>query len=402
MNKTTLKREGEKWVKEEIITEEQLERLLAKYPSRDPKTILLIFAILLMGIGFLTFIFSDWAQQAHFSRLLVVIVTLVVLYGIGDYFQRKQSELLGVSFISLGYIVFGAGLFLSLYIYEVQTFIPWPFVLWGLVGLLLFLIYEHPFLFVLSISVTTIGQIYSGIFFFSFCWLLFLMLLFGFGHFVYHRRRRLYTYTFGISFLIQMLTLISVKDYYVYWLIVFYLALYALGELTKERNLRLPLQHTALLGIFLYNVFQGIILQDNFYFENITLELSFFLVWLFAFGFLLFLKFFQKESYSHIDLILFLPVLYLSTSTSIFTLILLFAFSLGWLIVGYKIENNEKIVIGTIAFLISTLTTYSQYAWDQMNKSLFFLIGGALLFVLSALLEHQRRKVLSKNGSDGT
>lgn len=396
MKKTTLKKEGEKWVDEGIITKDQLEQLLSRYPERDFNVILLIFAVLLTGIGFLTFVFSDWAQEPHFSRILIIVFMMVALYGVGEHFYRKSSDLLGVSFITLGYIVFGAGMLLGLYIYEVQVLSPWPFVIWSLVGLALYFIYEHRFLFIVSILVVTAGQVYASISFSMFCWLLLLILLFGFGHFVYHHRTALYSYAFGVSFLIQMTILTAVSDWSFYWIIVLFLLPYLLSELVKDDLIKIPLRYSSLLGIFIYNIYQVMVLQDVF-FKDINLEVSFLIVWIVLFLLAIFLKNRQMEKYTYVDLILFLPVVYI-LHTSVLTLIILFVFSLSWLFIGYKLESNEHIVVGTISFLFSTFTAYIQYAWDTMNKSLFFLVGGALLFILSALLERQRRTIVNQGG----
>lgn len=130
---------------------------------------------------------------------------------------------------------------------------------------------------------------------------------------------------------------------------------------------------------------------------ELDLEISFLIVWIVLFLIAIFFKNKAREKYTYVDLILFLPVVYI-LETSVLTLILLFTFSLTWLFIGYKLESNEKIIFGTVSFLLSTFTAYIQYAWDTMNKSLFFLIGGALLFILSALLERQRRTIISQGG----
>lgn len=396
MKRSTLQREGQKWVDENIITEEQFEKLLAKYPSRDPYVLLLIFAILLTGIGLLIFIFSDWASELRFFRLLIVGITMAILYGVGNYFYRTRSKTLGISFITLGYIVFGAGLFLGLNIYNVDVHTPWPYIVLSIVGLILYFIFEHRFLFIIAIAVTTIGQIYSAISHSMFCWILFLILLFGFGHFVYHRAKSLYTYAFGISFLIQMAVLTSVEDLSYYWLIVFYLVLYLLSEIIPKEVLRAPLRYMSLLGIFAFNIYQAIILSEEWYNKDITLEVGFILAWVVLFALVILLKVRKNAVYTYIDLVLFLPVVYIMSTSSILTLILLFGFSLAWLFIGYNSEANEQIVLGTIAFLLSTFTAYIQFAWESMNRSLFFLIGGALLFTLSFLLESRRRKIIDQ------
>ncbi|WP_404451707.1 DUF2157 domain-containing protein [Virgibacillus necropolis] len=73
MNRSKLKSEGQKWVKDDIISEQQLDQILASYKTKDPNTIILLFAVLLSGLGFLTFITSDWARVPHFSRIAIII-----------------------------------------------------------------------------------------------------------------------------------------------------------------------------------------------------------------------------------------------------------------------------------------------------------------------------------------
>src|SRR5690625_4583388 len=174
---------------------------------------------------------------------------MTVLYIVGDYLYRNQSQAFGISFITLGFIVFGSGLFLALNNFNVLVTNPWPFIVWSIVGLLLFFVYNHPFLFVLSIVVTTVGQLYSGIVFSLFCWILFLVLLLGFGHFVYHRERKLFTYLFGLSFLLQMIVLTTANELSFYWMIVFYLVLYVLASIVPKPSLQAPLRYMSLLGI---------------------------------------------------------------------------------------------------------------------------------------------------------
>lgn len=399
MKRSTLKREGKKWVNEKIITDQQLKQLLAQYPQKSPNFVIILFAILLTGIGFLTFIFSDWAQQPYFSRLLIVIVAMLVLYSAGYYFYKSSSQLLGISFIVLGYIVFGSGLFLGIRIYDVFLTSAWPFVIWSLVGLFLYMIFDHKMLFSVGIVVTIAGQIYSGLVFSSFDIFIFLMLILGFAHFVYHRAHMLYGYLFSVSFVIQMLVLTLVEQYSYYWLIVFYLALYILSDLVPKETLKAPLKYISLVSMFIFGMFQALLLQDVYFIDHLNFEWSFIVVWLVFITLSIGFKIKVREPLTIVDLILYLPLVYISSSV-ILTLVSLFAFSLMWLVIGFKKESNEQIIVGTIAFLLSTFTAYIQYAWEMMDKSLFFLIGGFLLFVLSFILEKQRRSVISKNGGD--
>lgn len=393
MNQAKLKREGTKWVADEIITEEQLQEILTRYSKKDPNTIITLFAILLTGLAFLTFIFSDWALVPHFSRTLVIMAFIIILYLLGDFLFRRSSSLLGVSFIVLAYIVFGAGLLLSTSIYNIILFSAWPFVIWSVIGLLLYIIYEHKFLFVIGIGVTTVGQIYSGFEFGSFNWLILLVLLLGFAHFAYHRSNRLFSYLLAISISLQMILLISTKDVQYYWLIIGLLILYLIGSMVPKQSLQIAFKYVSLFSVFIFSIYQTFILQEEYMIKGIEYQFSFFIFWIGLLGLGLWLKSRGNKQIEWIDFILFIPLFYLPYAYVV-GLIVLFFFSIISLLMGYRKENNESILIGTIAFLLSTFTVYIQFAWDAMNKSLFFLIGGILLFLISFALEKQRRAIL--------
>ena len=400
MNRSKLKREGQKWLEKNIITEDQLEEMLSLYPKQDPRFILMIFAVLLMSLGFLTFIFSDWAQVPHISRTLLMVVFMVVLYTIGDRMYRQDMETLGISLIVLGYIMFGVGMLLTVTIYSISLFSAWPFVIWSLIGLLLYISYEHRWLFVIGITVTTIGQIYSGIQFSSFNIIIFLILLLGYAHFTYHQAYRLFGYMFAISYSLQVITLTIVQDQQYYWLIVYFLLLYITGEIILKPLLARSLKHISLLSIFVFGMYQTFLLQESFLFQQtIEYHVVFFIVWVLLMGLVVTLKIKRRHHFELIDLVLFIPVFYLPWA-SVFSLTILFIFSLAWLLVGYIKDFDNKILLGTTAFLLSTLTAYIQFAWDAINKSLFFIIGGLLLFIISLLIDRQRRRLLSDRHRD--
>src|SRR5699024_3892546 len=112
---------------------------------------------------------------------------------------------------------------------------------------------------------------------------------------------------------------------------------------------------------------------------NLELSGLFLIVLLILFGGFILIKRITFKRADYIYLILFIPTLYLPYPL-LMTIILLFVFSSALLIVGYKKDYRQLITYGTLAFLLSTLTVYIEYAWEVMNKSLFFLIGGLILF----------------------
>ncbi|WP_217585962.1 DUF2157 domain-containing protein [Lentibacillus saliphilus] len=394
MNRTKLQREGTKWVRDGVITEAQLETLLARYTKKDPNGVIILFAILLTGLGIITFMFSEWAQVAHLSRPLVLMMVMLLLYVCGDQLYRKRSSSLGVSFIILGYIVFGTGLLHTMNIYNMTLLSAWPFIIWAIIGLLLYVVYDHKLIFMIGLIVVTVGQIYSGSSFSAFNWFIFLVLLFGFAHFVYHRSSLLFGYGFAASFIIQLIVLAVAESQAYYWPIVYILAIYIISDIISHHALKIAFKRTALIAIIIFGVNQTFYLQTAFWDQDqVERELSFIIVWALVFSIAALIKRRKKQLTEWVDLILFLPVAYVPFSY-LLSNVILFVFAIVLLFIGYKTEDNHKIQFGTVTFLLSTFTAYIQFAWDEMNKSLFFLIGGVLLFGLSFILEKRRRAVV--------
>ncbi len=418
MNKTKLKKEGKKWVKDGIITDEQLEAILSKYVKRDQSYLLVLFAVLLMSIGILIFVFSDWAQVPNLTRLSVIVIFMLILYVAGSYFYsrnlnlRKNTELsnsksfdydsnrhfqiYGISFILLGYILFGAILFLIINMYQVNLFNVWPFIIWSIVGLLLYSVYEVYSLFVIALLITVFGQLYSALAFSSFNLIIFFIFVFGYFYFVLRRNNPFYNYVFAIGLAIQILvaTIVALEQYY--WFIFLTLLLYILGKIIPKTALRNSLIYVSLLSIFIFKMYESFLVQEEYFVNDLVIEPGFFIglgiVWIGAF-----IYEWRWNKSELINLLLFIPFFFIPYSY-IFIILSMFLFAIYWLIIGFQSNRDDKTIIGIISFLISTFTVYIQFAWETLNKSLFFLLGGILLFVISFILEKQRRKTEGRVG----
>lgn len=399
MNRAKLKREGEKWVRDGIITEDQLNRIVSSYVKKDQSYILILFAALLMSLGILIFVFSDWAQVPHLSRIFMMLLSMMILYILGHHFfnrskkqeeYNKQPPILGISFILLGYVFFGATLLLIINMYNVSLHSVWPFIIWSIVGLLLYIIYEHPFLFVVGLLINIFSQIYSGMAFSAFSFMIFLIFIVGYFHYAFHRENRLFSYIFAIGLSIQLLLFSTVHIDQYYWLIFFLLLMYGLGEVIPKVSLQKAFTTISLLSVFILKMFESFLLQEDYFLKELEIQSLFFvalgIVWVGVLAF----KWRQNNRLEMIDLLLFVPFFFLPYSY-IFIIISMFIYSLFWLITGFQKQLDDKILSGITSFIFSTFTVYIQFAWETLNKSLFFLIGGILLFVLSFLLERKRR-----------
>jgi uncharacterized membrane protein len=109
------------------------------------------------------------------------------------------------------------------------------------------------------------------------------------------------------------------------------------------------------------------------------------------------------------QLALFLPFVYLEAWTDmsfLFYLIAVFGFSLLLLLRGYDVESRMRVNLGTFLFLLSCFFAYAKLTWGFLDRSLFFLVGGLLLFGLSWFLNQRRKRWLAQQaqavkGGDG-
>lgn len=161
--------------------------------------------------------------------------------------------------------------------------------------------------------------------------------------------------------------------------------------LIPKGSLKNTILYSSIIAIFIYYMI-GVI--DALYFVNYAdlLKDTWFVILLSVVACLFILIVFIKKAHFHwINLILLFPFV-IFKHLEIFIIIAMLIVSLYWIIISYQ-KLMDDIIPLSITIFISTYTGYIQFAWDTMNRSLFFIIGGILLFLISYLFERQRRKV---------
>ncbi|WP_176223987.1 DUF2157 domain-containing protein [Thalassobacillus devorans] len=398
MNRQQVKSEGKKWVDKGIIEKDQLEEIIKLYPNRNQKPVLLTLAAIFIGLGFLSFIASNWGAIPHIARMAIIILAMLGFYLAGDHVYRKRSEAVGVSLLIIAVLIFGSGIFLTGQMYNYTSFSAFPFFIWALAALLVFALFEERTLFILAIIIVTVGQVYSVGNFSEYHLLLGLLFLFGFGHFVYHRADWLYGTLFALSYMLQALILSLVEHESFQWLILYLLVLYVTGHVVSKPGIRIPFTKLSVAGMFILAIWQVFMLEIDYFIESINGDILFLVIWAVLMVAAVYLLWSRDNLILMLNLVLFLPVFFLEAG-SMLVLMLLFIYALGWLLRGYQTEESDLVTKGTVAFVLSTIVAYIQLAWDFMDKSLFFFIGGILLFLLSFFLERKRRN-LSKRGQE--
>jgi uncharacterized membrane protein len=401
MSRRWVEGEGRRWIEQGIITKEQYEKIVALYPyQKSVSERLPIFAAILVGAGILTFIASNWSAIPELIRLLIILIAMSGFYLFGYYKERCSARTLGLSFIVLGIITFGAGIFLTGQMFHFAAHDARAFAIWSLPAIMLTWIYRSRLLYVLTLLILNVGQLYSIISFQQFSWFLAVLLLCGMGSYALQYVQRSIIAVFTVSVLLYGVLYLSAQNQAIGWLVLIAAVLYAAFDWLKDRAARSAGQQVVLFAAFLLTI-AFIFFLDEFTREAVPNVPIFLLLFVLAFAASFTGKRRWGKTKALVDWMMFLPLFYVKNIGDVMYLLMMFVFSGYLLWAGYHEERESKVRAGTLLFLISTCVGYIQVAWDFLPKSVFFLVGGLLLFALNWFLQRQRRRLLDDSGKGG-
>lgn len=391
-----LKKEGSKWLEKGMIQEEQLQNILSLYEKKSTN-LLPILASILIGLGVLTFIASNWGEMSDLFRFTLICAGLVGFNLAGLYFIQKGNRTLGVAWIGIGTLTFGAGIFLTAQIFHIVSYNSSAFILWTIVALLTYFVLPNKYFYLLTLVIGTAGLIYSAISFQTFSFILALLVIVGGGALTFKENESLFYHLYVISLTVTGITFLVGYDLSYIWMTIAFLLIYGVSEILRNEKALQAFKNLSLIGIVGVTFIHVFVLEDSIgYEEDIIPDHLPYLGLLFVVvGLISWFKYKGNSEADWIDLLLFTPLYLIGETAGIYYLLLAFGYSLYILVQGYQLEDSSYINRGTFLFLISTLVAYIQLAWSFLPKSLFFLAGGILLFILSWYLERRRRKWLN-------
>ncbi|WP_062197491.1 DUF2157 domain-containing protein [Massilibacterium senegalense] len=393
MKKKWIETESNHWVEKEIITEAQRKEILAQYEEQSTPFFLPILASILIGVGILTLVASNWRDFDNMVRLTILMVTMVSFYGAGYMVYERNKQILGSGLIGLGYITLGAGIFLTGQMYQLQAYNANIFVIWAIMGLLLMLFYKDFFFYLLTFSVITAGQLYSLANFSDFNLYLYLLVLLGLGHFTYHRPKYMSNVLFSLTVIWMSAAFILKNEWSIICIYVVLLLFGLLALFIQNKLLQIGIRYVTLLAAVFFTI---LMVFEAFEQSGDRFFLGAIISWVLVIGLYAFFIY-TKKSNTWEDILLFIPYMLIPTFGDITALIVLFVYSIIMLLKGYKTEEKEKVNIGIFLFLLSVTIGYWWVAWTFLSKAMFFFIGGLMLFILSFLLEHKKRQTFRKN-----
>ena len=385
-----LEKEIDLWLKEGIILPDQKERILARYrllKTAEEKagpgkliTILSILGSILVGIGVILFVASNWSAIANWGRLLIVFVSMLASYGIGFTlrYEARNYPKVGASLILLGSLIFGAGMFLIAQIYHITVHYPNGPLLWGL--FVLPLAYLLRFKSLISLGI--------------------LVLLIWLG--MEAHLRALYSSTLQTTAMIPLFFMAGI-------------ALWGVGLVHREwEALKIVSSPYILIGA-LVTFIAGYLLTFDLYggrFESSGLFVFYPGIAVLFLGAVIVRclpgereKGWIPETLGLVVLmviIISLSLFFPKTSpTSVrgdlrLFLNILFALEIvGVIALGFIRRYSVYVNIGLLFFALDVIARYFDFFWELLPRSLFFILGGLLLLFGGILLERKRRKILS-------
>ncbi|MDR3600745.1 MAG: DUF2157 domain-containing protein [Desulfosporosinus sp.] len=117
-----------------LITAEQKNGILEIYEIKGGLNfirVVVTIGAILVGLGILSFIASNWTGISHLGKLFIIFGVFGAV-NLAGYLLSEHNPKTGRSFIYLGTLVYGAGIFLIGQMYNLGGDFPTAFLLWSL------------------------------------------------------------------------------------------------------------------------------------------------------------------------------------------------------------------------------------------------------------------------------
>ncbi|MFT7615722.1 MAG: putative membrane protein [Candidatus Woesearchaeota archaeon] len=351
--KDWLQQESNDWVSDKVITKKQQETILAKYPEGNNATIFSIIGAVLVSIGILVFIASNWSSTPQLFKLILLVIITGTFYLGGNKLQARFPNT-GSAVFMMGSIATGISIFLVAQMYHVRANADWLLLLWLVAIIPITYVYKHrPSLFV-SIGVLVawiIAQAETE----SLGALLFLG-LFLYGISLVHKKEyESFSYPLEITgFILTHLIL----------LITIFAELDVIDELgTNWLGYLILIIAAILLGV-------RIAKKKDFGWGVLSFVLA---------AIVLIISFLNITNPPTVIVVLFNIAFVILTIVAMTT--------------GYKLARPAYVNIGIIFFLFEIMYLYFTRIFSYFPKSIGFIIGGIILLALGLFIEKKRKQL---------
>lgn len=376
-----LRTESERWKKAGIISADQKEKILSRYGDKLKQyehveasgkitSTLSIIGAILLGVGVILFVASNWQQIPNILRVLLLVSATIASYIAGYHYhdEKKTYPKTGFALILLSNIMIGATIFLIAQIYNINANSSSLILLWSIAVLPMAWFYRS-------------GMLSGLVAFLMAIWMPF--------------------------FLSEQP--ISGKEVHFFALYIGYAALYySLGLFfmkEKTHNISVALKGLGTiiaLGAFYLLSFDFIAEEVADWHDKlthiplamVTIPAVITLAWAYK----------ERGEQHPIEFGVAAAILAIAWVSELFTIneiltaivmnLLLLGAELGLISEGYRRKQPFLVYLALFTFTIHVFSRYFDWFFALLDRSLFFIFGGILLVLIGVFLEKQRQKII--------
>ena len=381
-----------------LISEAQRQALLARHPPGVVPVVglLPLLGSALVGLGLLSLVAANWESLSVPVRLALLLGSTGSAFAAGRYFGRRGNRSLGHGLAALGLLGIGASIvligqmFSQLAAYEAEGLLAWV-----AAGVALTFNYRSRLLALSTVLIAAAAQTYAAEALGSFSYATAALVAAGLGGWWWRRPDTLVASVLATGILWQVAVWVAFSHSKITWFFVPAMLVYALGDWQPDRPAGRALQGPPLVAAYLFALGLALFGQTTEYAGLLRPPL---LPYLGALTAVLALsgagKWAQGRLASLPDWLLLLPGYYLpgGLPLAIATIVVLYAHAGS--VLARAGQDAERLTLGTVLFIIATMTAFFKLTWAFLDKSLFFLLGGVLLLGLSWLLRRRNARLL--------
>lgn len=421
--------------------------------------ILSIIGGVLIGLGILSFVASNWSELTKAIKFVILLSTLIIFYLLGFALEKKKPNL-SKAFYYIGAFAYGAEIFYIGQMFHLGGNLEDAFLLWG-IGILPLALYLQDKILKVASLVFVYAYIEMKFLFadglLEYAPIVIIPALFAFGYFVMRNNMYIKLVNFIILYQFIEMNFMFADDWTKYLPIVIIPALFALNYFVMNQSDKLmianffllyqyiavqfliePVEHdqfpyVAVLAVpllfyighvimkksqplfivnFVFTLVLTAFLFYHFEYENITvIALFYFTLWMI-------ITYFQHPDYKKFmwltgsvlhfptALILSFPEVwvplfydnigYYNDALHSQALIASLVFSVLYFLYALTLVKRENLY-GVAIVCVFILRFYVDLSLAFMDKSIAFIIGGLLLLSLGLWFEKTRRKEMVKN-----
>ncbi len=381
-----------------LISEAQRQALLARHPPGVVPVVglLPLLGSALVGLSLLSLAAANWQGLAVSVRLALLLGSVAAAFGAGNHFRARGNRSLGHGLLALGLVGVGANVFLISQLFsQLAAHEGSGLLAWVAVGVALTLSYQSRLLALTTVLAAAVAQTYAAFGLDAYSYATAAFTAAGLGWFWWRRPDALLGPVLATGLLWQAGVWVAFSHSKITWFFVPAMLIYAFGDWQPDRPASRALQGPPLVAAYLFALGLALFGQTDEYAGLLRPPL---LPFAGALGAVFVLSMMGKRAHGRLvsapDWLLLLPGYYLpgGLPLAIATIVVLYAHAGS--VLARAGQDAEQLTLGTVLFIIATMTAFFKLTWAFLDKSLFFLLGGLLLLGLSWFLRRRNARLL--------